>query len=71
MQMILQNVRVVNLAIDQYSRSCTYTLFLPQGVEIKFIIALQAAVSKVGPIFYLAILGHETWHVAKVPEVAQ
>ncbi len=28
------------------SRSCTYTLFLPYGVEIKLIFALRAAVSE-------------------------
>ncbi len=29
--------RAWNLAIDQSFRSCTYTVFLPQGVEIKLI----------------------------------
>ncbi len=36
-----------NLASGQSSRSCTRTLFLPQGVEIELIFALRAAVSKI------------------------
>ena len=53
------------VAIGQSSRSCTYTLFLPQGVEIELIFALRAAVSETWPIF-----GHETWPSAEIPEVA-
>ncbi len=36
-----------NLAMGQGSKSCTYTLFLPQGVEIELIFALRAAVSEI------------------------
>ncbi len=36
-----------NLAISKMSRSYTYTLFLPQGVEIEFIFALRATVSEI------------------------
>ena len=36
-----------NLASGQSNRSCTYTLFLPQGLEVKLIFALWAAVSKI------------------------
>ncbi len=35
------------LAIGKSSRSCTYTLFLPQGGKIELIFALRAAVSKI------------------------
>ncbi len=52
------------------SRSCTYALFLLQRVEIKLIFALRAAVSEIRTIFKIATFGHETWQVAKVPEVA-
>ena len=34
------------------SSSCTYTLFLPQGVEIDLIFALQAAVSEIRANFH-------------------
>ena len=36
-----------NLAFGQSSRSCTYTLFLPQGGEIDLIFTLRAAVSEI------------------------
>ncbi len=36
-----------NLAIGQNARSCTYTLFQPQGVGIELIFALCAAVSEI------------------------
>ncbi len=36
-----------NLAIAQSARSCTCTLFLPQGVEIELVLALWAAVSEI------------------------
>ncbi len=44
--------------------------FYPNGVEIELIFALRAAVSKVRQIFKIAIFGHETWPLAKVPEFA-
>ncbi len=44
-----------------------YSIFLPQGVEIKLIFALWEAVSA---IFKIAIFGHEIWALAKVTEVA-
>ena len=49
------------------SRSSTCAPFLPQGVEIKLIFTLRAAVSE---IFKTVIFGYETWPLAKVPEVA-
>ncbi len=36
-----------NLAMGQGSKSCTYALFLPQGVEIELIFALRAAVYEI------------------------
>ncbi len=60
----------MKLAHWQSSRSCTYALFLSQGVEIELIFALKTAVSKIGQIFKIAILGQETWTLTKVPEVA-
>ncbi len=33
-------------SFGQSSRSCTFTLFLPQGIEIELIFALRAAVSE-------------------------
>ncbi len=59
-----------NLESDQSSKSCTYTPFLPQGVEIEFIFALHAAVSEIRAIFSkLPYLGMKLG-IAKVPEVA-
>ncbi len=40
------------LAIGKSSRSCTYTLLLPQGGKIELIFALRAAVSKIRAIFF-------------------
>ena len=43
----------------------------PMGVEIKLIFPLRAAVSEIRADFFkIAIFGHETWPLAKVPEVA-
>ena len=57
-----------NLAICQISRSCTYTPFLPQGSSL-FSFYEQQFLRYV-PIFKIAIFGHETCPLAKVPEVA-
>ncbi len=46
------------------------TLFLQQGIGIAIIFVLRATVFRYGPIFKLAICGHETWSLANVPEVA-
>ncbi len=40
-----------NLAISQSSKSCKYTPFLPQGVKIKLIFTLLAAVSEIQAYF--------------------
>ncbi len=63
-------LKSANLAMGQSSKSCTYTLFLTQYVEIEHIFAIWAAVSEIMLIFKIAILGHETCPMAKVPEVA-
>ncbi len=57
-----------NLAVGQSARSCIYTLFLPQGVEIGVIFALRAVIFDIAPIFKIAIFGHETWPLAKEPK---
>ncbi len=59
-----------NVDMDQCSRSCTYNFFPPQGFEIERIFALRAAVLRYWLFFKIAIFGHETWPLAKVPEVA-
>ncbi len=53
----------------QNSRSCTYTLFLPKGVEIEFIFAYSQGFLRYGPTFKMPMFGHETWPLAKGPEV--
>ncbi len=52
----------MNLAIGQSSRSCTYTLFLPQGVEIELIFTLRAAVSEIQADFQHCHIW--TWNLA-------
>ena len=44
--------------------------FLLHGVEIELIFALRVMVSAIRADFKIAIYGHETWSLAKVPEVA-
>ncbi len=41
------HIWALNLVIRQSARSCTYTLFLHQGVEIELLFALWAAVSEI------------------------
>ncbi len=53
------------------SRSCTYTLFLPQGSNLSLFSLYEQQFLRYVPIFKIAIFGHETWPLAKVPEVAQ
>ncbi len=56
--------------LKKSARSCIWTLFLPQKVEIELIFALRAAVSEIWAHFENAIFGHETRNLQKVPEVA-
>ncbi len=51
-------------------RSCTYTPFLPQGLKLSLFLLYGQWFPRYGPIFKIAIFGHETWPLAKVPEVA-
>ena len=59
-----------NLATGKISRSCTYNIFLPNGVEIELLFALRAAVSKIQANYKIAIFEHETCQLAKIPKVA-
>ena len=59
-----------NLANCQSSRSCPYTPFLPQGSTLNLFSLYQQQFPRYGPIFKIAIFGHETWPLVKVPEVA-
>ncbi len=51
-------------------RSWTYTIFLSQGVEIELMLYGQWS-PRYRQLFKIAIFGHETWPLAKVPEVAR
>ncbi len=66
----LPYIWVRNLASGQSSRSCTYTLFLPQRVEIELNSLYAQWFPRYRLIFKIAIFGHETWPLAKVPELA-
>ncbi len=59
-----------NVAISQSSRSCTYTFFLPQGSKLSLFLLQRRQFPRYGPIFKIAIFGHETWSLVKFPEVA-
>ncbi len=58
------------MAIGQTSKSCTYTPFLLQRVEIELILLYGQQFLRYGPFFKIAIFGHETWPLAKVPKLA-
>ncbi len=51
-------------------RSWTYTPFLPQVSKLSLFSLYWQRFPRYGPIFKIAIFGHETWPLAKVPEVA-
>ena len=58
-----------NLVIGQSSWSCRYALFLPQGVKIELIFTQRAVVPEIQTHFQIAIFGHKTLQVAKVPHI--
>ena len=58
------------LAICQSARSCKCTSFLPQGSKLSLFSLYEHQCPRYVPIFKIAIFGHETWSLAKVPEVA-
>ena len=57
-----------NLAIRKSSRSCTCTLST-QGVEFELISLYGQWFQRYWPIIKIALFGHESWPLAKVPEV--
>ncbi len=59
-----------NLAIGESSRSCTYTAFLTKGSKLTLFSLYGQQFPRYGSIFKIAIFGHESWQVAKVPEFA-
>ncbi len=65
------HIWIWNLAIDQSSRSCKYTLFLPRESKLSLFLLYGQLFLRYWAFFKLAILGHETWPLAKVQEVAQ
>ncbi len=62
---LLENQK--NLAIWQVAR---YTPFVPQGSKLSSFSLYEQQFLRYVPIFRIAVLGHETWSLAKVPEVA-
>ncbi len=60
-----------NLAISQSSRSCTYIRSCcHRGSKLILSALYRQRFLRYRPIFKTAILGPETWQLAKVPEVA-
>ncbi len=47
-----------------------YTLFLPTGSKLSLFLLYGQRFPRHGPNFKIAIIGHETWPLAKVPEYA-
>ena len=58
-----------NLVPDKRFRSCTYTLFLPQGLKLSLFSLYGQQFPRYRPIFKIVIFGHETCQVAEVLEV--
>ena len=46
------------------------SFFYPKGVKLSSILLYGQRFLRYGPIFKIAIFGHETWQVANIPEVA-
>ncbi len=59
-----------SLTIGKSSRSCTYTLFLPNGSKLSLFSLYGQRFPRYRSIFKIALLGHETWPLTKGPEVA-
>ncbi len=59
-----------NLVIGRSSWSCTKLSFYPRGSKLSLFLLYGQPFPRYRPIFKMAIFGHETWQVAKVPEVA-
>ncbi len=59
-----------NLVVGQSSISCTYTFFLPLGSQWRLFSLYGQRFLRYRRSFKIAIFGHETWSLAKVPEVA-
>ncbi len=47
-----------------------YSLSNPEGSKLSLFLLYGQRFPRYGPIFKIVIFGHETWQVAKVPEVA-
>ena len=58
-----------NLAIGQSSRSCTKMSSYPIGSRLSLFSLYGQRFPRYGLIFKIAIFRHETWQLAKVPEV--
>ena len=59
-----------NLASGQSSTRCIYSFPTLGGSKLSSFLLYGQRFPRYGPIFKIAIFGHETWQVAKVPEVA-
>ncbi len=49
---------------------CTYTYFLPKGSKLRLFSLYWQRFPRYRPIFNIAIFGHETWALVKMPDVA-
>ncbi len=47
-----------------------HSISIPRGVKFRLSLLYGQRFPRHGPIFKIAIFGHETWQVAKVPELA-
>ncbi len=64
------NIWAWSLATGKSSRSCIYTLFLPQGSNVILLSLYGQWFPRYGPNFKIAIFRYETWPLIKCSEVA-
>ena len=64
------NIWAWNLATGKSSRNYTCLSFYPKGLKLSQFLLYGQRFQRYGPIFKIAIFGHETWQFAKLLEVA-
>ena len=65
-------IAIFGQGVDQCSRSCTYTLFLPKGADLNLFSLYGQRFPRYRQILKIAIFVHETWPLSiEVPEVVQ
>ncbi len=66
----LDALLVNQLAIGESLEVAHIPSFYPRGIKLNLFLLYGQRFPRYWSIFKIAIFGHETWQVAKVPEVA-